>query len=188
MYEISNKGQVKRLERTTIGKDGKKYHRKERILKASLDGSGYLKVHLFDNESREKTLKVHRLVAKAFISNPEDKSDVNHKDEIKTNNCVENLEWMTHKENLNYGTRTERARKTMNAIDEATRKAIGESIRKALSKPVVQYSKDGELIQIWSSINEAGRQLGISHGNISLVVQGKRKTCGGFVWKYVEEY
>ena len=184
MYEVSNKGQVKRLDRDTIGKDGKKYHRKERILKASLEGSGYLKVHLFDNEGREKTLKVHRLVAKAFISNPEDKSDVNHKDEVKTNNCVENLEWMTHKENMNYGTRTERAVKS---ISKDTYKAIGEVTRKRLSKPVVQYSKDGELIQIWSSINEAGRQLGISHGNISLVVQGKRKTCGGFVWKYVEE-
>ena len=172
LYEVSSYGRVKRLERDVIDKNGVKYHKKERILKASPDGRGYLKVYLFDNESRMKSIKVHRLVSETFISNPENKPQVNHKDEIKTNNHVENLEWMTAKENSNYGTRNERA---------------GKAISKALSKPVAQYSEDGELIKVWQSATEAACQLDICYQNISKTAQGNRKTCGGFVWKYVED-
>lgn len=159
IYQVSSEGRVKSLERTTVDKNGKKYHRKERILKSFLN-RGYLQVSLCDRQPQ-----VHRLVAEAFIPNPENKSQVNHKDEIKTNNCVENLEWMTAKENSNYGTRTERAAKTK-------------------SKPIAQYTKDGEFIQVWQSIKEAGCQLDLTH--ICEAVQGKQKTCGDFVWKYVE--
>lgn len=179
IYQVSNKGRVKRLERDIIYKDGRKYHKKELILKGSLDNGGYPQVSLRGKGG----MKVHRLVAETFIPNPDNKPQVNHKDEVKTNNCVDNLEWMTAKENTNYGTRTERARK---ALDEDARKAMGEAARKRLSKTVAQYTKDGDLIKVWQSTNEAGRQLGLSHGNISLVALGYRKTCGGFVWKYVE--
>lgn len=172
LYEVSNKGRVKRLEQDIICKNGVKRHKKERILKGTVQNNGYLYVNLYDGPKR-----VHRLVAEAFIPNPEGKPQVNHKDEDKTNNHVENLEWMTAKENLNFGTRNERAGK---AISKANRNHI------ALSKTVAQYSKDGELIKVWQSAREASRQLGISQGNISLAVQGKRKTCGGFVWKYAE--
>lgn len=175
LYQVSNKGRVKRLERVTADKNGRKYHKKEKILKGRLNRSGgYLRVNLHDNKGRRNHLAVHRLVAKAFIPNPEDKPQVNHKDEVKTNNCVENLEWMTNKENINYGTRNER-------MTKALRNHV------AFSKTVVQYSKAGELIEVYPSINEVERQLGFAHSNIIKVIQGKRKTCGGFVWKYVED-
>lgn len=164
LYEVSNKGRVKSLERDMIRKNSRKYHVKERILKGTLR-DGYIYVNLYGPK------RVHRLVAEAFIPNPENKSQVNHKDEDKTNNCVENLEWMTAKENLNYGTRNERA---------------GKAIAKAQSKTVAQYSKDGELLKVWSSVKEAACQHGLGHGNIIKVIQGKYKTCGGFVWKYVK--
>lgn len=168
IYQVSSEGIVKRLDRVTTGKDGKKYHYKEKILKGSLDNSGYPQVSLRNKHG----IKVHCLVAEAFIPNPENKPQVNHKNEIKTDNYVDNLEWMTAKENTNYGTRNARA---------------GKGIAKALSKPVAQYTKTGELVEVWSSTREAGRQLGLGHSNIIKVIQGKCKTCGGFVWKYVED-
>ena len=168
IYQVSSEGRIKSLERDIVDSIGRKYHKKEQILKPVLNTCGYLQVHLYDNKWERKSLKVNRLVTEAFISNPENKSQVNHKDEDKTNNCVDNLEWMTAKENCNFGTRNER-------------------VAKAQSKSVAQYTKDGELIKVWSSTNEAGRQLSISQSNISRVAQGKRKTCCGFVWKYVED-
>lgn len=157
---------------------------KEKILKEHLNSYGYLTVNLYTYKDGGKQLRVHRLVAEAFIPNPNNKSQVNHKDEIKTNNCIENLEWMTCKENNNYGTRNERAIKAMKATYESNRKTICKAISKALSKPVAQYTKDGELIKVWSSVSEDRCQLGLY--NISGAAQGKRKTCGGFVWKYAE--
>lgn len=161
IYQVSSYGRVKRLKRVITYKNGRKYHKKEKILKPWIT-NGYLRVTLCDRKPR-----VHRLVAEAFIPNPENKPQVNHKDEVKTNNYVENLEWMTAKENNNYGTHNER-------------------VTKANSKIVAQYSTTGELVNVWPSTNEAARQLDLGAGNICKVVKGKRKTCGGFVWKYVE--
>lgn len=173
LYEVSNKGRVKRLERDIICKNGVKRHIKERILKSHKNSQGYLTVNLCD-----KQVLVHCLVAEAFIPNPENKPQVNHKDEDKTNNCVENLEWMTAKENCNYGTRNER-------VGKASGKARKNHV--ALSKPVAQYTKDGVLIKVWPSAREAGRKLELSQGNISSAARGEYKTSGDFIWKYVED-
>lgn len=167
MYQVSSEGRIKSVERDIICKNGAKKHMKERILKGGLDRYGYPHVGLCDGNKR-KIFLVHRLVAEAFITNPDNKPQVNHKDEVKTNNCVDNLEWMTNKENANYGTRTERSAKTQ-------------------SKSVAQYSKDGKLIKIWASIKEAGSQLGLSRGNISLAALGVYKTSGGFAWRFAKE-
>ena len=164
-YQVSNMGRVKSLERTFIDKSGRKRTIKERILKQAAWSTGYLSVVL-STSGKRKMFAVHRLVCKAFHEKPDNKPCVNHIDENKTNNCASNLEWCTSSENNNHGTRNERS-------------------GKAQSKPVGQYTLDGELIKIWPSTIEAGRQGGFSCGNISSVANSKRKTHKGFVWRYV---
>ena len=156
LYQISNKGRVKSL-----------YKGSERILRPCIDGSGYMFVGLYHDNIR-KYFKLHRLVAQAFIPNPHNLPEINHRDENKKNNCVENLEWMIHRDNLNYGTRNER---------------VGD----LLSKPILQYSKSGEFIREWQGSREAERILGIANSNIIACCKGRYKSAGGFIWKYKEE-
>ena len=160
LYQVSNMGRVKSLGR----KDRFGRVIKERILKPSND-RGYLYVDLCACGKR-KRLRVHRLVGEAFLPRAEGKDVINHKDEDKTNNNVWNLEWVSDKENCNFGTRNER-------------------IAKANSKPVAQCTKEGELVKTWSSLIEIGKQTGFSIGNISQAANGKYKQAYGFIWKYV---
>ena len=156
LYQISNKGRVKSL------KWGK-----ERILRPGTNRLGYMFVCLY-HDNMKKTVKLHRLVAQAFIPNPENKPQVNHLDENKKNNCVDNLEWASAKENSNYGTRNERL----------------------TGKPficIIQYSKDGLFIREWKGAMEVERVIGINNRNINSCCKGKRKSAGGFVWKYKEK-
>ena len=166
LYQVSSEGRVKSLERTFIDNSGRKRTVKERILKPSDDCRGYLRVDLRDGD-KQKHFKVHRLVCEAFHENPDNKPQVNHINEIKTDNRASNLEWATARENSNFGTRNER-------------------LGKAQSKSIGQYTRYGELIKIWPSTKEVQRQTGFSNGNISLAANGKYKQAYGFIWKYVE--
>ena len=156
LYQISNKGRVKSL------KCGK-----ERTLRPGIKSSGYLKVVLCKN-GMVKQFQLHRLVANAFIPNLDNKPQVNHLDENKLNNCVDNLQWATAKENINHGTRNERAGYSR-------------------SKPILQYSKSGYFIREWKGASEVERVLGIANSHIIACCKGNRKSAGGFVWKYKEE-
>ena len=161
LYQVSNKGNVKSLERTVW--NGRGYYKTtERILKSFDDGHGYLQVILWKG-GKSKTCKVHRLVAEAFLENTDNLPEVNHIDEDKTNNNVQNLEWCTRKYNINYGTRTEKT-----------------------SKPVIGINKTSGLIVEFSSIMEAERVLGINNGHIVKCCKGKIKSIGGFYWMYAE--
>lgn len=154
LYQVSNFGRVKRVETG-------------RILKGSKEPIGYLRVNISKN-GIESTKKIHRLVSQAFIPNPENKSDVNHIDEDKANNNVNNLEWSTRKENINHGTRNERSSKTQ-------------------SIPIIAINlKTGESQEFYGT-NECARQLEIQAPNISAVLKGNRKQTGGYTFKYKEE-
>ena len=158
LYQVSDQGRVKSLKR--------KGRRKERILKPFYSGGGYLFVCLSDGTGGQKWYYIHRLVGETFLPKREGKDDINHKDEDKTNNNTWNLEWVSRKENCNFGTRNER-------------------IAKANGKLVAQYTKDGTFIKVWPSAAEAKRQLGFYKSGITQVANGKRKTANGYVWKYI---
>lgn len=156
MYEVSSEGKVRNL------KTG-------RILKPFYSTNGYARVNLTSayNDKTKQTMKlVHRLVAQAFIPNLKNLSDVNHKDEIKTNNNLDNLEWISHRDNLNYGTRNER-------------------MAKSNSKPIQQLDmKTGLIIATYPSASIASKETGILISSISMVARGKGMTAGGYGWKY----
>lgn len=170
-YKITKNGDIYSFKRKKIIK-----------LKTSLDRNGYVRVKLSNNG--RKSLLVHRLVAETFITDKlnfksmpyEDRNDidlkyleVNHKDEDKQNNSVDNLEWCTHAYNSNYGTRVERI--------------IPKTISKTRKK-VCQYSLDGRLIKIWDGINIASRELNIIQQNITRSCKNEKRTAGGYKWKY----
>lgn len=182
-YMVSNYGRVKSLETTitNLTNPNVKFYKQkypEKILRPCKNHDGYLIVVLCKN-GKTKGISVHRLVAFAFLENPLGLPMVNHKDESKTNNCVyfnddgtidynkSNLEWCDNKYNCNYGT-------------------VKERISKIMSKPVQQYTLDGELISEFASVKDASLATGLSASRISSCCNRRKKsfTGGGFLWKY----
>lgn len=124
---------------------------------------------------RGKALLVHRVVGLAFIENLDGKPQINHKNGIRNDNRVENLEWCTNSEN------------NLHAFAVLKRRPswlgrTGENFHK--TKEIDQFSLDGDFIRTWCNAREITRELGISYKNISLVCYYKRKTAGGFIWKF----
>lgn len=172
-YEISNFGRVKSLNYLRT--------KREEILKFGKAKNGYLQVLLCENK-KQKCYKVHKLVALAFISNPENLPCINHKDENKENNHVSNLEFCTHKYNNNYGTRKERiseGNKGKKRTEESKQK-IGD----ASKKPILQYTLDNVFIKEFDSATTADKDLKINQSSITKCCKGKLKTSGGYIWKY----
>ena len=159
LYQISNFGNVKSLNYRNTGK--------EKLLKPILQANGYLYVGLYEPLKR---FSIHRLVAEAFINNPDNLPCVNHKDENPTNNHVYNLEWCTNKYNTNYGTCIERIRET-------------QLNNPKLSRKVYQYTLDGEFVKEWESTRECCRN-GFDQGGVSSCCRGERKTYKGYRWSY----
>lgn len=172
-YEISNYGRVKSL--------GNDKTRKEKILKPNTNKDGYQLATLF-KDCKRKMFQVHRLVAMAFIPNPNNYEQVNHKDEVKTNNHVDNLEWCDRKYNVNYGTRNEKISKAMSGENHPMYGKFGKEHPK--SKQISQLNLNGEVIKNWNSAIDVERTLGYHHQSISKCCSGKRKFAHGYKWCY----
>lgn len=134
-YQVSNLGRIKRLHQFRVGKTGRKCELSETIMSVNQRGD-YYTVTL-----QKKCFRVHRLVAQAFIPNPDSLPEVNHKDENKLNNCVENLEWCTHQYNQAYGTKGQRSSIYQKQFYST---ADGERLKKQISKSLIQhFSENG---------------------------------------------
>ena len=149
-YEVSNLGKVRNI-------------KSRRILKPSLNEDGYLR-HCLSENNKKKYLFLHRILATAFIDNPDEKPQVNHIDENKTNNDLSNLEWCTVKENMIHGTRTKRS---------AEKRSI----------EVIQLDLNDNILNVFKSMTQAGQETGTSLGDISSCCNGKLKSAGGFKWE-----
>lgn len=152
LYEVSNIGNVRSL---CAGR----WHT-TMMRKPVPDKNGYLTVNIKKN-GKYKCAKIHRLVAEAFLDNPENHPQINHKDENKANNCVDNLEWCTSKYNNNYNDKPKR-----------------------YYKPVVQLDNDGNVLNTFESVNAAAEYIGINPANISAVLSHRRQRTGGYRWRY----
>lgn len=162
LYQVSNQGRVRSL-----------YFGKIRMLKQRKLRTGYMQVGLTKTK-KIKFYNVHRLVSAAFIPNPDNLPEVNHKDEDKTNNTVENLEWCDRKYNINYGNRLVKlSEKMTNRVDR--------------SKPILQYTLDGTFVKEWNSISEIKRFLGYSKYCIIECCRFYFKQAYGYIWRYKEE-
>ena len=164
LYQVSNLGRVKSFPKKKGCGVG--YTQKELILKSASNGH-YLFVVL-RKDRKPKMCYVHRLVAQAFIPNPNKKCDVNHISGIKTDNRVENLEWNTRQENIRH------------SFDNGLEKP-------AHKRKIVQYTKNGEFVREWDSIVEAAKSVNGLQGNIGSCCRGFRyKTAYGYIWRYKE--
>lgn len=139
-------------------------YRRKIFLKPQVDKDGYQIVGLHKN-GEVKNCKIHRLVAEAYLPNPENLPQVNHKDENKVNNCLQNLEWCDSKYNINYGTRKDK-------------------VASSIKKPILQYDLDGNFIREWLSATDVGKEF---RKGISKCLTGRQKTAYGYIWKYKEE-
>lgn len=165
LYQVSNLGNVRSLDH--YASNGvKEILYKGNVLKWHRNKNGYWTV-LLCKKSKTKRKYIHRLVAEAFLDNADNLSEVNHKDENKKNNCVENLEWCTTKYNVNYGTHQEK-------------RAVSRGMA------VVQYDLSGNLINEYYSARKAASMIGKKYGSTPIMecCKGKRRTAYGHIWKY----
>lgn len=176
LYQVSNLGRVKRG---------------NRFLKFEIINKGYVRVGLC-KDGKQTRFFVHRLVAQAFIPNPDNLPIINHKDHNPLNNCVDNIEWCDYYYNSTYDGARKMAvttrRKNNNYVitDDTRQKMRNAKVGKhtPVSMKCSQYTKDGQYIDTYPSMREASLKTGVCHSSITQVCKGERKTAGGYRWRY----
>lgn len=177
-YQVSNLGNVRSLRYGNNGPNQKGTGVKN--LKRIVNSAGYYVVNLYKG-GKMKQYFVHRLVAVAFIPNPIMLNEIDHINTNRLDNRINNLRWVTHKENINNpissARRLDKCIKTLKTIKGRLHHS---------SKRVEQYTKDGALVKVWDSMSDVRRELGIDSGSLTKACKGIQKSTGGFVWRYCE--
>lgn len=208
-YEVSSLGRVRSL--NYEGRKGVVI-----VRRPTLSNFGYHRIGLIIGKSR-KTFMVHRLVAEAFIPNPEGKPFIDHINGVRTDNRVENLRWCTRVENMNFplalqhkseATSGERNPMFGKHMSEATKRKVSakhkanphpEHLGKyitnapkgrdsAVARAIDQYTKDGKFVKRWHCMADAAREYGIDPSHLSKCCRGARKTTNGYIWKYADDH
>lgn len=161
LYQISNLGEVKALPRNI----NNQFKNKEYNLKKIINKDGYYVINLKNSNHKNKIHRINRLVAMAFIPNPENKLQVNHIDGNKKNNKVENLEWCTAKENKQHAQKNGLIRK----------------------KTILKLDLNGNVLQKYETVREASELNNLDYTTIIKCCNGKCKTCGGYKWRNYDE-
>ena len=164
LYEVSNLGNVRSCEHFTNG-----HHLMSRVLRQNLSNR-YLHVKLYKSQAK-RSLRVHRLVAMAFVPNPDDKPQVNHIDGNRFNNSASNLEWCTSSENMIHAIKT----------------GLFEPSTESTKKKVLQLDMNGNIVNEWDSMTDAAKALGLQVSNISHCCSGRIRQTGGFKWRRSSE-
>lgn len=186
-YQVSNLGRIKSL----------KFGR-ERVLKQAKNTQGYYFVILYQNK-KQKIYRVHKLVALHFIPNPQNLPQIDHIDTNRQNNYVSNLRWVTNKENCNNPitkikySKANKGKNKGRVLSQETKDKMSIAHKGnpnlALSKPILQLSKSGNIIlRKWDSAHQVKRELNIIQSNVCKCCNNKRKSCGGFKWMYLQDY
>ena len=175
-YQVSDLGRVRSLDRyqqRTDHRSGKQYEtfKKGSMITQHQGNNGYMRAKIFDKDGQKKMALVHRLVAEAFIPNPQNLPQVNHKDENKTDNRAENLEWCTGSYNVTYN-------------DLHTRRYNNGGGRR--KRPVEQLTMDGQFVARFDSVTEAAEAVGASVAHIWNTCDGRQKSSCGYRWRYAE--
>lgn len=182
-YQISNLGRIKSL--ACKRWNGFTYaNKKEQILKPRLNLKGYLHVCLYDGHKNYKDIEIQRLVAKAFISNPQKLPCVNHKDENPLNNKVSNLEWCDYKYNNNYGNHN--LNLSNSKMSNPKHALISIMNGRKNSKAVIQFDLNGNKIHVYPSQMRAAKETNSMQDGISACCRGKQKTHNGYMWKFAD--
>lgn len=172
-FSISNYGRLKRNESITIYPNGQRVLYKERIMRTQILNTGYCGANLSIGNNTIKPLSIHRLVAKAFIENPNNLPLINHKDENPQNNHVANLEWCTPKYNSNYGTMSERLRQ---------HKIVNE-----IARPIVLYSYEGEKLKEYQTMKDAAIDNNISRGLVEQCCKNIISAAKGLHFRFKDD-
>ena len=166
-YQISNRCGVRRLQ-----KNGKWSY-----IKPFKDEKGYMNVHICYQKYKSHKCKIHRLVAQAFIPNPDNKPEVDHINTIRDDNRIENLRWVTGKENCNNLLSKQHLKENFYWYGKS-----GKLSPTAI--PVLQFDLNGNLVKEWDCAADVEREIGIKRTNISSCCKGKSKSAGGYIWRY----